>query len=161
MKVQKANQNSTPGYPSHRQFAESKVLIGIAAFCLGTMMLEGCKPRRQVVAPGGMRQVPISEVPVVSTGPYDQLLHGLCDRLWAEPSLSEMNNQRPTVPITVTIGSNGRILNAVISEPSGVAAMDGSVRRLCDRLRDRQLPPFVKFNVEGTVITRQIALQVQ
>jgi outer membrane biosynthesis protein TonB len=92
---------------------------------------------------------------------YDQLLHGLCDRLWAEPSLSEMNNQRPTVPITVTIGSNGRILNAVISEPSGVTAMDGSVRRLCDRLRDRQLPPFAKLNIAGTVITRQIALQIQ
>ena len=92
---------------------------------------------------------------------YDQLLYGLCDKLWVEPSLSEMNNKRPTVPITITVGSNGRILNAVINEPSGIAAMDGSVRRLCDRLRDQQLPPFVKFNIAGTVITKQVALQVK
>lgn len=45
MKVRKSEKRDDPGYPSHRQFAEYRALLGIAALGLGTTTLEGCKPR--------------------------------------------------------------------------------------------------------------------
>jgi outer membrane biosynthesis protein TonB len=92
---------------------------------------------------------------------YDQLLLGLCKKLWNEPSLSELNNKRPVTTITITIGSNGQIINAIISTPSGVTAMDNSVRRVCDKLRDERLPPFVNFKISGTVITKELDMCIK
>lgn len=70
MKVRKFEKKEDPGYPSHRQFTECKALLGIAALGLGSVMLNGCKPRPQgAIRPAGTTIRPSAESPAPTQDP--------------------------------------------------------------------------------------------
>jgi TonB family protein len=70
---------------------------------------------------------------------YRDKLYTAIYRLWDQPARSELGGKYPIVDITLTVESSGRVSSARISQKSGVRAMDVSVSRLLQKLK--QLPP--------------------
>ncbi len=69
---------------------------------------------------------------------YRDKLYTAIYQLWNQPVKSELRGKYPTVDITLTVESNGRVSSSRISQKSGVSAMDSSVSRLLRKLK--QLP---------------------
>ena len=70
---------------------------------------------------------------------YRDKLYTAIYKLWDQPARSELGGKYPVVDITMTVESNGRVSSSRISQKSGIKAMDSSVIRLLQKLK--QLPP--------------------
>jgi len=87
---------------------------------------------------------------------YDGKLYKFVKMIWDDlaPSKVQLGGSKPTATITVTIAPDGTVRNAVVKTPSGVAAMDAAVRRLCDQLKSGKAP-----RPNGGAVERDIILE--
>lgn len=69
---------------------------------------------------------------------YGQAIHSIYDRAWIDPA--EVTEESLTVQTVVVIARDGRVISAKISRRSGNNALDKSVDRALQRVR--QVPPF-------------------
>lgn len=97
-------------------------------------------------APGGGASVKLSEYANRSLLPY------LKSR-WKQPPDSLLGGKRPSVDIVLTISANGKVQQASIKRPSGVAAMDDSVKRLLKGLDILPRPPDGEISLAITLQT--------
>ncbi len=67
---------------------------------------------------------------------------------WEEPSRSLLEGRLPEVLIEVTIAADGRVLSSRILKPSGITAMDASVRRMLDALDRVPTPPSGRISLQ-------------
>ena len=74
------------------------------------------------------------------SGYYDAVGSYIYSR-WREPSKTEMRDRSPVVTVSVTLDSEGRILEARIVRASGVRQMDNSVMELLKSLTSLPKPP--------------------
>ncbi len=65
---------------------------------------------------------------------YRERLGNYVKTRWVEPPGSLLGSARPTVLIELAIAADGRVSSSKIVQPSGIRAMDESVRRLLDSL---------------------------
>jgi TonB family protein len=86
------------------------------------------------------------------TGYYDTVAAFLYQR-WAQPSRAELGGRKPTVAITLAIDANGKVRNAAVVRPSGLAPMDGSVTKLLAGLTELPPPP-------GGAMTLSVSLEI-
>ena len=77
---------------------------------------------------------------------YQNKLYSAIYALWREPSKGELNGRYPTVDISFSVDSSGKVSNLRISRKSGVPAMDASVTRLLCDLRTLPRPPKGRMN---------------
>jgi TonB family protein len=68
------------------------------------------------------------------TRAYEQLVKEAYTRSWS-PLESEVADDETVTKVTVTIGSEGKVLSRRIIESSGVAAMDKSVQRALEQVK--------------------------
>lgn len=92
-----------------------------------------------------------------SVANWAQVVHGIYDRAWIEPS--NATDGRTTAKATITIAKDGSVVSASLTSPSGNAALDQSIRTVLDRVRE--VPAFpagareerrtitIKFNLLG------------
>ena len=71
---------------------------------------------------------------------YRDKLYTAIYRLWDQPARSELGGKYPIVDITITVESNGRVSSSRISQKSGINAMDASVVRLLQHLKQLPVP---------------------
>ena len=96
--------------------------------------------------PGGGASVKLTEYANRSLLPY------LKSR-WKQPPDSLLGGKRPSVVIVLTISANGKVQQASIKRPSGVAAMDDSVKRLLKGLDILPRPPDGEISLAITLQT--------
>ena len=96
--------------------------------------------------PGGGASVKLTEYANRSLLPY------LKSR-WKQPPDSLLGGKRPSVDIVLTISANGKVQQASIKRPSGVAAMDDSVKRLLKGLDILPRPPDGEISLAITLQT--------
>jgi len=72
---------------------------------------------------------------------YYNNLKRFLDFRWVEPPRSLLGGQRPTAVLELTIAADGRVLGAKLSESSGNAMMEASIRRLIKVLDRVPAPP--------------------
>lgn len=77
---------------------------------------------------------------------YQNKLYSAIYALWREPSKGELNGRYPTVDISFSVDSSGKVSNPRISRKSGVPVMDASVARLIRDLRALPRPPKGRMN---------------
>lgn len=111
----------------------------------------------------GTHGVPTGELQSTGTGSgtaanYASLVQASLRRLWQEPGQAALGNTRPGVLLRLTIRRDGLVTDKQITRPSGISAMDSSVRNLLDRL-DR-LPPFPE-GLSDSEMTLDVLLQVE
>lgn len=73
-----------------------------------------------------------------STGPvqsYENSVGAYLYQLWDTPDKSALGKRRPEVKIMLNIAADGRLLGAEILKPSGVGAMDESVKKLLRKIK--------------------------
>jgi TonB family protein len=73
-----------------------------------------------------------------SAANYGQIVKSLYEQAWIPPDNADNNDASPRVH--VVIASDGTVISAHITDPSGDAAVDASVRRALER--QRLFPPF-------------------
>ena len=61
--------------------------------------------------------------------------------IWTQPPKSLLGSQLPEVTIELSIAADGRVIGKRITRPSGIPAMDQSVRNLLERLDRMPVPP--------------------
>ena len=71
-----------------------------------------------------------------SVGAYSDILRSIYFNSWREPSDATMEDA--VVKVSVTIASNGSVISARITKPSGDPAVDKSVQHLIDSV------PFIR-----------------
>jgi TonB family protein len=69
---------------------------------------------------------------------YGQVIKSIYDHAWMDPD--EVNDDAATVKVKVVVARDGTIISDLITGRSGVPALDKSVQRALERVR--QLPPF-------------------
>ncbi len=87
------------------------------------------------MAPLGARESAPENLP-----DYFQAVAARLYRLWVQPDRSEVGNANPTVSVRITVDRNGRVRRAVILRPSGIPAMDTSIRTVLKNLEHLPAP---------------------
>ncbi|MDD5697449.1 MAG: TonB family protein [Victivallaceae bacterium] len=69
------------------------------------------------------------------TASYENQLGAYLYRLWDTPDKSVLGGKRPEVKIRLDIAADGRLRNSTVLKPSGIAAMDESVKQLLGKIK--------------------------
>jgi len=80
---------------------------------------------------------------------YQQLIARRLKKYWLTCSSDDVNNNKTTVSISITIAANGTITSCYISKSSGNAAMDKSVKIALQKLKTIGLPALYRYNIKG------------
>ncbi len=72
---------------------------------------------------------------------YAQSVGAFLRPRWDQPSRTEVGGRQPEVTIRLRVSSSGIVISAKILQRSGVAAMDRSVQKLLNSLRQVPTPP--------------------
>ena len=96
----------------------------------------GSNPQSGHTAPGGQRG---------SSG-YGTLVSAQIKRMWVTPDRQRLGGREPEVTVKLVIAPNGRVTYKAIVKPSGVLAMDESIRELLNQLQFVTPPPDKKTN---------------
>ncbi|MBN2641211.1 MAG: TonB family protein [Victivallales bacterium] len=72
---------------------------------------------------------------------YAQRIGAYLRPQWNQPAREDVGGRQPEVAIKINVSASGNVISAVITRPSGIAAMDNSVKRLLNSLRRVPAPP--------------------
>ncbi len=93
-----------------------------------------------------------------NTEAFFSALSAVLYRLWRQPDRTSVGSGRPTVHASVTVDASGRLLAVRLTGPSGIPAMDESVRAALARIN--RLPAPRDFGVPGARLTVEIAFEL-
>ncbi len=77
------------------------------------------------------------------------------ESLWIQPHVSELNNKKPEVTLSLTIAKNGSVTDATISKQSDNKRMNQSISGLIKKLK------VYKFDQPDKALTFQIILEIK
>jgi len=118
---------------SHSAGERNGVLNGVSGGQIGGMIGGSITSRKP--GPPGPVGPSIGEITVT----YGSKLGAYIRPRWDQPSKYDLNNRKPQVTIFLQIAPNGVVMSSGIVTPSGIPAMDRSVQKMLDNLR--QVPP--------------------
>ncbi|NOY82261.1 MAG: TonB C-terminal domain-containing protein [Kiritimatiellaeota bacterium] len=93
-----------------------------------------------------------------STEAFFSALSAVLYRLWRQPDRSAVGSGRPTVHASVTVDAFGRLVAVRLTGPSGIPAMDESVKAALARIG--RLPAPRDFGVPEARLTVDIAFEL-
>jgi TonB family protein len=97
-----------------------------------------------------------------SSGPfavhYYDAVGAFLYEVWKQPSRAEVNEGRPVVTVSLKVLADGNVTQKRVLQPSGVMAMDNSVARVLEELR--QLPPFREYGLQAPELDLEVRFEL-